>query len=561
MRRHVAEGRLRGATGVLDKEEGGNGSDDTAVSQRQQQQQQQAAPMHGAGASLEPQETTARKRLSHQLYPHRPEFCLYHGENKYPDGADIPSHALTHQENGAGTGGVISPVDGRTEEANLHRSSDMSSSTAAHVDRSISGDGIATDGACLDAHGAGLPNDGMVAGPAHDNLERRTPRAPCPSSGATKRGGGSRCRPSVAQHRTSRTEGPGGSSAKEVGVPDAARDVIVAGGDGNGAKDVGLEVGGRGVAREQSNLEDEIQPRRTRTAEGSLDPKIVADTPITTDLQSSRKHSCHPGSPSHATALGPAAVGALGTTEHQAIRETRPADTTVSDSANRRRRNCPGRRRRGSSDTRTMSGKRDILSSPTVNNRSDYSHGEGAGTHKAAKEEHHGDGSIEYCCVAANVVGSPTTIPPLEAAAAPREHSPPPPPGLRRPTASSVDRSKGEKYGKASCSAGGRKEGKEPQDEIGCAGYREALLRGSSHENNRGCAAGRASGQEVIHLAFCSRCQSYQSWRCPIEGRRGALTKGGANRVSVGRGKRGSRQRACGKCGDVFCNVSYYPTK
>lgn len=454
----------------IDKEEEGKASDDIAVSQRRRQQEQQAAPMHGAGVSLEPQET-ARKRLSRQSYSHHPEGCCFGEGNKHPDGADITLHTVTHREHGGRTSDLSSSGDGHIEEASVHHSSDMHLSAATPACRNIRGDIIDIDGACLDARNAGFHRDDMMGGHIHDNVERRTPRAPSPRFSATKRRDRRRSRPSVAQHRTSRAEGFGGGLTKRV-------DAV--GSNGNGAAGVGLEGGGSVVTTngncrtsgEQSNLEAKLQHQdcvahgNTRAAESHFNPKIVTDAQGITDGQLSSKHTCPRGSPSDATVLGQSAVD-----------------------------------------------------------------------------------SIENGCAVADVVGSMLAVsPPLEAVVAPREHSPPPPPGLRCPTSSFVDRSKGGGNTKAN-------------DCFGCNDYRENPSRGSCRENDRRYAGKRGSGQEVIHLAFCSRCQSYQSWRCPVAGRRFVSAKGCTNRISTDKRESGSRQRACGKCGDVFCNVSYYPTK
>eukprot|EP00752_Nemacystus_decipiens_P013358 g11827.t1 len=97
-------------------------------------------------------------------------------------------------------------------------------------------------------------------------------------------------------------------------------------------------------------------------------------------------------------------------------------------------------------------------------------------------------------------------------AAVPRESSPPPPPGIR---------------------IGGREEGGE-----------------ADGPGRRGTGA-----KEMVHLAFCSRCQEYQSWRAP-------LSSGGWRRriESASSGSPGARKN-CTECGDLYSNVSYYPAR
>lgn len=110
-------------------------------------------------------------------------------------------------------------------------------------------------------------------------------------------------------------------------------------------------------------------------------------------------------------------------------------------------------------------------------------------------------------------------------AAVPREDSPPPPPGVR-----------------VGHTAGGR--GTETGDKKGGEEH-VGIADGGGHAGD-GRKGSRRGRPEVIHLAFCSRCQEYQSWRAP---------------VSDVRGRRDSARRSCGQCGNAFCNVSYYPTR
>ncbi len=113
-------------------------------------------------------------------------------------------------------------------------------------------------------------------------------------------------------------------------------------------------------------------------------------------------------------------------------------------------------------------------------------------------------------------------------AAVPRESSPPPPPGIRI--------------------GGHEEEGEE-------GGRRNARARrpGQGGQQQR-------QGQEMVHLAFCSRCQEYQSWRAPVKdagcwrGRKQAVGGGG-------NGGANSARRNCTECGDLYCNVSYYPAR
>ena len=107
-------------------------------------------------------------------------------------------------------------------------------------------------------------------------------------------------------------------------------------------------------------------------------------------------------------------------------------------------------------------------------------------------------------------------------AAVPRERSPPPPPGIR---------------------IGGSNE------------------EGEGGRRNAGGRPG-GQGQEMVHLAFCSRCQEYQSWRAPVKdagcwrGRKQAAgSSGGGGSGSA------STRRSCTECGDLYCNVSYYPAR
>lgn len=110
-------------------------------------------------------------------------------------------------------------------------------------------------------------------------------------------------------------------------------------------------------------------------------------------------------------------------------------------------------------------------------------------------------------------------------AAVPREDSPPPPPGMR-----------------VGHTAGGQST--ETRDKNGGEEH-VGMVDGGGHAggSRKGSRRGRP---EVIHLAFCSRCQEYQSWRAP---------------VSDVRGRRDGARRSCGQCGNAFCNVSYYPTR
>ena len=98
-------------------------------------------------------------------------------------------------------------------------------------------------------------------------------------------------------------------------------------------------------------------------------------------------------------------------------------------------------------------------------------------------------------------------------AAVPRESSPPPPPGIR---------------------IGGKEDG------------------GETDGPGRGTGTG---AKEMVHLAFCSRCQEYQSWRAP-------LSSGGWRRriEAASRGIPAAR-RNCTECGDLYSTVSYYPAR
>lgn len=98
-------------------------------------------------------------------------------------------------------------------------------------------------------------------------------------------------------------------------------------------------------------------------------------------------------------------------------------------------------------------------------------------------------------------------------AAVPRESSPPPPPGIR---------------------IGGKEDG------------------GETDGPGRGTGTG---AKEMVHLAFCSRCQEYQSWRAP-------LSSGGWRRriEAASRGVPAAR-RNCTECGDLYSTVSYYPAR
>lgn len=101
--------------------------------------------------------------------------------------------------------------------------------------------------------------------------------------------------------------------------------------------------------------------------------------------------------------------------------------------------------------------------------------------------------------------------------AVPRESSPPPPPGMR----------------------------------IGV--NQDQHEEGSSKGSRRDTQAARGQGQEVVHLAFCSRCQEYQSWKAALRG-------SGCWRKRKGDSDSGAR-RHCTECGDPYCNISYYPVR
>eukprot|EP00903_Cladosiphon_okamuranus_P012005 g11272.t1 len=100
-------------------------------------------------------------------------------------------------------------------------------------------------------------------------------------------------------------------------------------------------------------------------------------------------------------------------------------------------------------------------------------------------------------------------------AAVARESSPPPPPGIR---------------------VGGKAETEAESGGPGC----------------------RSGAKDVVHLAFCSRCQEYQSWRAPLTSAGRRLSKETA--VSSGGGSGSpSPRRHCTECGDLYSNISYYP--
>ncbi|CAN0034268.1 unnamed protein product [Ectocarpus sp. 6 AP-2014] len=99
--------------------------------------------------------------------------------------------------------------------------------------------------------------------------------------------------------------------------------------------------------------------------------------------------------------------------------------------------------------------------------------------------------------------------------AVPRESSPPPPPGIR--------------IGKSDENEGGN--------------------------DDPGTRRGEGQGQVMVHLAFCSRCEEYQSWRAPW--RSGGNCWRGWKEGTNGGGVR----RHCTECGDLFANVSYYPAR
>ncbi|CAM9379512.1 unnamed protein product [Ectocarpus fasciculatus] len=98
--------------------------------------------------------------------------------------------------------------------------------------------------------------------------------------------------------------------------------------------------------------------------------------------------------------------------------------------------------------------------------------------------------------------------------AVPRESSPPPPPGIR--------------IGKSDEKEGG----------------------------NDGTRRGEGRGQMMVHLAFCSRCQEYQSWRARWRSG-GNCWRGWKEGTNGG----GAVRRHCTECGDLFANVSYYPVR
>lgn len=106
-------------------------------------------------------------------------------------------------------------------------------------------------------------------------------------------------------------------------------------------------------------------------------------------------------------------------------------------------------------------------------------------------------------------------------AAVPRESSPPPPPGRR---------------------VSGREFG------------------GETHGPGQRTGSGRGGAKEMVHLAYCSRCQEYQSWRAPLRSA-GCQRRRKDTASSSGGSGSPSARRNCTECGDLYSNVSYYPAR
>lgn len=103
-------------------------------------------------------------------------------------------------------------------------------------------------------------------------------------------------------------------------------------------------------------------------------------------------------------------------------------------------------------------------------------------------------------------------------AAVPRDSSPPPPPGIR---------------------ISGREE----------------------TEGESGGPGRRSGAKDMVHLAFCSRCQQYQSWRAPLRSAGRRLLKEAVSSGGGGGSGSPSPRRRCTECGDLYSNVSYYPAR